>query len=171
MEDAFDSFIKRMNRRADHLEQSVNRMVVSAFVGISDFIFAYNPVWSSQSVVNWTASIGHSPKVRLVNVDRSNTTIKRGKLVDRGEGDKTNITVHKQAAQAARFVAANTARDVAANYKPLPGRQKPPALWLTNRISYTPKLWAGDWPSNPRTLQEAIDNGLLAARRIKVWKF
>lgn len=165
-------FAKRMHRRADHLEKAVTHRVVQTFVGISDFIFAYNPVWSSQSVVNWTVSIGQTPKVRLINVDRSNVQINNNRIKDGGEGNQQNITVHRDIAQSARFLAASTAQSEAERYYTAAKNSKhPPPIWLTNVISYTPKLWRGDWRSNPRTLQDAIDNGVRIGRRINVWRF
>lgn len=175
--DPLENFAKRMDRRADHMLRMVDRMVVGAFHAIADQVFLNNPVWSSQSVVNWTASIGHRPKTRLVNVDRSNVGIKNNKLVgSASEGNMNNIRVHNSGrdniAQLARFQAALTAKDVASTYKrPKRTSKSPKSIWLTNSISYTAKLWTGAWPTNPRTLSSTIDAGASSLKKYKVWRF
>lgn len=169
--DPIELFAKRMERRASTLEAKVDRMVVAAFNAIADQVFLSNPVWSSQSVINWTASIGHRPLRRLVNVDRSNTSIRGGKVAGgRSEGDRSNITPDRNIAQMARFSASAAAKEVSAGYR-RSGKGESKAIWLTNSISYTGKLWSGAWPSNPRTLASTLDAGARATSRIKVFRF
>ena len=176
--DSIELFARRMERRADTLEAKVDRMMVAAFNAIADQVFLSNPVWSSQSVVNWTASIGYRPLRRLINVDRSNVGVRKGKLTgSRSEGDSRNITPHPEIAQMARFQASMAAKEVSSKYvrdsvKTKKGRlRKPKALWLTNNISYTKKLWSGAWPSNPRTLESTLDAGLMATKHFRVFRF
>ncbi len=170
--DSIELFAKRMDKRAETLEVKVDKMMVNAFNAIADQVFLSNPVWSSQSVVNWTASIGHRPLRRLINVDRSNVGLRGNKVTgSRKEGDQSNITVHADIAEMARFQASAAAKAVSATYKRTSKTKTPKALWLTNNISYTKKLWSGSWPSNPRTLASTIDAGVRALSHIKVWRF
>ena len=162
--DPLNLFAKRMKRRASHLLRTTERMVPVAFKAIADQVFLNNPVWSSQSVINWTASIGRSPKVRLVNVDKSGSR--------NAEGGTRNITIHDKIAQMARFEASMAAHDVADTYqRPKRNSKARKSIWLSNRISYTPDLWTGAWPTNSMALADTIDAGVRATKKFKVWRF
>jgi len=172
--DPLEKFADRMEARAKSVERKVQALVVEAFNLIATQIFLYNPVWSGQSVVNWTASIGMSPKVRRVNVDRSNVGIANNKVTGSGgEGNKSNITPHHAEAAMAAITAGQTALAVAQQYKASKSGVNP-AIWLSNSISYTPKLWTGGWPSNAgRTLASVIEAADPAINRVrsKILKF
>lgn len=173
-----ERFAQRMERRANVLEFKVDQMMRTAFESIANIIFLYNPVWSSQSVVNWTASIGYSPKTRLVNVDRSNAGIKGGKFVGNSEGNMSNITPHNSGpdsiASLAVHRAARAAIEVGATYKRRKNvKGKSASIWLTNSISYTGDLWSGTWPTNRWRggLGAVLDKGVQGSKHIKVWRF
>ena len=172
-DDPIELFAQRMDKRARTLVRKVDSMAVEAFLSIADIIYIHSPVWSSQSVVNWTASIGPRPKRRLVNVDRSNATIKKGKFSGNKEGDKSNITPHGQIAEMARFQAAAATRSVVESYPKtsIDQKSRPPTLWLSNQISYTGKLWTGRWPGNSKSLKMAVQAGQTVIDRSKVWRF
>lgn len=162
--DPLNLFATRMKLRATHLLRTTERMVPVAFKEIAGQVFLNSPVWSSQSVVNWTASIGRSPKVRLVNVDKSGSAD--------AEGGMDTITVHDSIAQMARFQAAAAAFDVADTYKRPRRRSKAAkSIWLSNVVSYTPDLWTGAWPTNAMRLADTIDVGVRATKKFNVWRF
>lgn len=164
-------FAQRMDRRAKVLPKKVAALMRVRFKSMANKIFLYNPVWSSQSVVNWTASIGHGPLTRLVNVD---------KLGDPNvEGNMGNIVPHSAGkgggiAGAASSRAWGAAEGVASKYKAkmLKGSGKSPSIWLTNNVSYTGKLWRG-WPTNrwKGGLKAIVSVTKGENTSIKVWQF
>lgn len=179
--DPIERFAQRMERRAKVLLAKVDRLTVESFHAIADQIYIYSPVWSSQSVVNWTASIGRSPKRRLVNVDRSNASFSGGKSRGHSEGNRGNITPHDKGrdsiAEMARFAASAAAKSVANGYPKttLSNTRRPPPIWLSNVISYTPKLWTGRH-TGPAGLQsvslaDTIEAGVMVVKRSNVWRF
>jgi hypothetical protein len=164
--DPLADFAVRMKRRSTHLRRSAERMVPAAFNAIADRVFLASPVWSGQSVVNWTASIGRSPKFRLVNVPKS------GDPNEQGDINSVGGHIDKGIAQMARFEAAIAAKDVSSTYKkPKRTSKSSKSIWLTNVISYTPDLWTGAWPTNSVSLAATIDAGVRATKKFKVWKF
>lgn len=167
--DSMEIFAKRMERRATVMQRKVDALVRQRFESIANIIFLYNPVWSSQSVVNWTASIGYVPLKRLVNVDRSNG--------GNTEGNMSNITPHNQGQNSIAAVAANVAFgaaiSVSKKYKSDKDLgSKPKAIWLTNNISYTGKLW-NNWPTNKFKggLSAVVEKVANQRTSIKVWRF
>jgi len=165
-DDPLNLFAKRMQRRASHLLKTTERMVPAAFNAIADRIFLASPVWSAQSVVNWTASIGHSPKLRLVNVAKSGDPNQEGNIHSVGKSIDIGI------AQMARFEAAAAAKSVSSTYrKPKRSSKASKSIWLSNVVSYTPDLWTGAWPTNRVALADTIEAGVSATKQFKVWKF
>ncbi len=44
----------------------------------------------------------------------------------------------------------------------------PPALFLSNHIKYSGKLWSGSWKSNPRTLASEVNAAKVVVNRAKI---
>lgn len=165
--DPLADFAVRMKRRSTHLRRTAERMVPAVFDAIADRVFLANPVWSAQSVVNWTASIGTSPKLRLVNV------AKTGDPNQEGDINSVGRNIDKRIAQMARYSAAQASKDVSSTYRnPKRTSKASKSIWLSNVISYTPDLWTGAWPTNVgMTIPIAIEAGVAKSKTFKVWKF
>lgn len=148
--------------RAKNIEKNTDVLVRAAFLRIAQAVIIHNPVWSGQSTLNWTAAVSRTlPSPKFVNVPRSNVKAREGGQVD--------ILVDATVVATANVVAFSTVKAIAAGYKhpripsnalPRPSDVakpssvvRPPSLYLSNSISYAPKLWSGTWPSNPRTLK------------------
>ena len=158
-----------MDKRAESLKLRVDGMVKEAFELIATQVFIHSPVWSSQSVVNWTASVGKTPSVRLVHIDKKNTGIKNNKITGGGEADKKTAIIHNSELEMAPILAARAAIMVSKKYKSSkkPGT-KNDSIWLSNAVSYTPKLWTGKWPSNRVSLKSAVSAGVPAVERFRI---
>lgn len=158
----FLRFGKAIMQRARNIEKNTDILVREAFQFIARAVIIHNPVWSGQSTLNWTAAVSHTlPPRRFVNIPRSNVKAREGGQVD--------ILVDATVVATANVVAFAAVKVIAAQYqhpqKPssalpraLDVQQaltviRPPSLYLSNSISYAPKLWSGTWPSNPRTLK------------------
>lgn len=148
--DPLELFAARMEKRAKNIAVKVDAALFEAFELIATDIFTKNPLWSSQSVVNWTASIGHQPAIV------ANIVVPMERTEDRAAGLKAGL-------KAISMVRGKYKRSRSG---------KNPSYWLTNPISYTGKLWSGAWPSNTgNTLSSAIEKGIPAIRRIRLLKF
>lgn len=163
---SIEMFAQRMERRAKVMQLKVDALMRERFESIANTIFLYNPVWSSQSVVNWTASIGHLPLRRLVNVDKANDP--------NTEGSIKTITPHNKIAGAAAREALSSALGVSSKYRRTKNtRYESKSIWLTNNVSYTGDLWSGAWPTNrfKGDLSQVVAKAAKNSTQIKVWRF
>jgi hypothetical protein len=192
----FVVFAKRLMRHKKSIEQKTDDLVKEVFLTIAKRVTTHSPVWSGQSVLNWTAAISKSkPRARFVNVSRSNSRVARRTVTKRltngvkrrrnlrkvsggREGNRSNINFDKHVALTSRKVAMGGIKAVVSTYenpsKPssaLPRAtdvirstraMKTPALFLSNNLSYTAKLWSGGWKSNTHTLKSEVS----AAKRV-----
>lgn len=169
-----DAFAKLLLRHATAVEKNVDALVPRVFIKIADRVVTYTPLWSGQARLNWTAHVGSKrPPKRLVSVPRSNAKLRKSKgmtkLSDPGEGDYGTIELDTRVTLTAKPVAMAAIKQVSSGYKhPYPPSQAPkkgrrarraaPKLYLSNSLSYIHKLWSGNWPSNPRNLQDVVTN-------------
>jgi len=173
---AIDLFAKRIANHAKRVEQQADQLVVVAFGIIAERVITKNPLWSGQSKLNWTAAVSRrKPPRRFVNVERKNLRIKKNRIVGRTEGGRSDIVFSQKTANTANKVAISAAIIVSRSYRhPQPpsidinrprSTKKPPSIWLSNSLTYAPKLWTGRWRSNPFTLEDIVAEGAHEVRQ------